>query len=62
MKLFILEKVGDDPLTVQLTFEPSGRPMNEMNYYLQVKDNQCVVCGKRDSYIRKNVVPREYRK
>ncbi|KAK2157407.1 hypothetical protein LSH36_192g01012 [Paralvinella palmiformis] len=56
------EKVGDDPLTVQLTFEPSGRPMNEMNYYLQVKDNQCVVCGKRDSYIRKNVVPREYRK
>jgi len=31
-------------------------------YYTQEKANQCVVCGSNGSYIRKNVVPREYRK
>lgn len=56
------EQVSDDPVTVQLLFEPSGRPVNEQNYYLYEKDNLCVVCGAGDSYIRKNVIPREYRK
>jgi len=55
-------QVCDDPLTVQLLFEPSGRPTNEQNYYLHEKDNLCVVCGAGDSYIRKNIIPREYRK
>ena len=49
-------------MTVQLLFEPSGRPLNEHNYYLYEKDNLCVVCGAEDSYIRKNIIPREYRK
>lgn len=31
-------------------------------YYTQEKANHCVVCGSNGSYIRKNVVPREYRK
>jgi len=55
-------KVNDDPLIVQLNFEPSGRPLSERNYYLQEKENLCVVCGSTDSYIRKNIVPHEYRK
>jgi len=54
--------VGSDPVTVQLLFEPSGRPVDEQNYYLHEKDNVCVVCGAADSYIRKNIIPREYRK
>jgi len=58
----IAVQVSDDPMTVQLLFEPSGRPMSEQNYYLYEKDNQCVVCGASDSYIRKNIIPREYRK
>lgn len=49
-------------MTVKLRFEPSGRPNDEFNYYLQYKENVCVVCGKDDSYIRKLVVPKEYRK
>ncbi len=55
-------KTGENPLTIQLKFEPSGRPVDENNYYIQDKKNVCVVCGKNDSYIRKNIVPHEYRK
>jgi exonuclease 3'-5' domain-containing protein 2 len=56
-------KVSDDPLTIRLAFEPKGRAVGEVGqYYTQVKENQCVVCGRKESYVRKNVVPREYRK
>ena len=58
----VKEKVDDDPVTVRLLFEPSGRPVDEQNYYLNEKDNVCVVCGADESYIRKNIIPREYRK
>jgi hypothetical protein len=56
-------KVKDEPFTVRLTFEPSGRPEGEAgDYYLTFKDNHCVVCGITDSYLRKYIVPHEYRK
>jgi hypothetical protein len=56
-------QVCDSPLTVRLLFEPSGRAVDEVGpYYTQEKANHCVVCGSNGSYIRKNVVPREYRK
>ncbi|XP_012283463.1 exonuclease 3'-5' domain-containing protein 2 [Orussus abietinus] len=55
--------IQEDPLTVRLTFEPSGRALGEVGkYYTQVKVNQCVVCGSSDKFIKKNVVPKEYRK
>ncbi|OWR40731.1 3-5 exonuclease [Danaus plexippus plexippus] len=55
--------IKDDPLTIRLAFEPAGRSVGEVGrYYTLVKENKCVVCGAMDSYIRKNVVPREYRK
>ncbi|KFP81548.1 Exonuclease 3'-5' domain-containing protein 2 [Apaloderma vittatum] len=54
--------VSTDPFVVKLRFEPSGRPESQVDYYLTVKENLCVVCGKRESYIRKNIVPHEYRK
>ena len=55
--------VIDDPFTVRLNFEPSGRASGKVGqYYTQVKVNQCVVCGSSEKFIRKNVVPREYRK
>ncbi|XP_026464756.1 exonuclease 3'-5' domain-containing protein 2-like [Ctenocephalides felis] len=57
------EIISEDPFTVRLKFEPSGRAVGEVGqYYTQAKINQCVVCGEQHSYIRKNVVPREYRK
>lgn len=51
-----------DPYTVQLNFEPAGRPGTEDYYYLNFKDNVCVVCGSDESYMRKNVVPHDYRR
>lgn len=55
--------VSEDPLTVRLNFEPAGRAVGQTGkYYQTAKENQCVVCGARDEYNRKNVVPREYRK
>ena len=55
--------VNNDPFTVRLKFEPSGRALGQVGqYYTQVKVNQCVVCGANDKFVRKNVVPREYRK
>lgn len=49
--------------TVRLKFEPAGRAVGQVGqYYLQVKENKCVVCGETESYLRKNVIPREYRK
>ncbi|XP_029349735.1 exonuclease 3'-5' domain-containing protein 2 isoform X2 [Echeneis naucrates] len=53
---------SEDPFVVQLLFEPSGRPDSKQDYYLTAKENLCVVCGKADSYIRKNIVPHEYRR
>ncbi|KAJ9579555.1 hypothetical protein L9F63_004740 [Diploptera punctata] len=55
--------VETNPLTVRLTFEPSGRAVGEVGkYYTMEKENRCVVCGETKSYIRKNVIPHEYRK
>ncbi|XP_058839592.1 exonuclease 3'-5' domain-containing protein 2-like [Topomyia yanbarensis] len=60
----LAEIVTDQPTyTIRLTFEPKGRAVGEVGrYYQTAKENRCVVCGARDSYIRKNVVPRDYRK
>ena len=58
----ITVKVSDDPLAVKLKFEPKARPTTDQDYYLQDKENICVVCGAREDYVRKIVVPQEYRK
>ncbi|KAH8346684.1 hypothetical protein KR084_008072 [Drosophila pseudotakahashii] len=56
-------QISEEPFTVRLNFEPAGRAVGDVGRYYQTpKENQCVVCGDRDAYIRKNVVPREYRK
>ncbi|XP_041669326.1 exonuclease 3'-5' domain-containing protein 2 isoform X2 [Cheilinus undulatus] len=56
------ELMSEEPFIVRLLFEPSGRPDSQQDYYLTAKENLCVVCGKADSYIRKNIVPHEYRR
>ncbi|CBY38052.1 unnamed protein product [Oikopleura dioica] len=48
---------------VRLKFEPSGRPNTDSEkYYVTEKENVCVVCNEKNGLLRKNVVPREYRK
>nr|CAD7600635.1 unnamed protein product [Timema genevievae] len=59
----LAEKVSDDPFTIRLNFEPSGRAVGDVGkYYKQVKNNCCVVCGSEHSFHRKFVIPSEYRK
>ncbi|XP_033113079.1 exonuclease 3'-5' domain-containing protein 2-like [Anneissia japonica] len=52
----------DEPYTVRLNFEPAAIPSSDQEYYLQDKENICVVCGRGDMYMRKYVVPHEYRR
>ena len=57
--------VQHNPMVVRLNFEPAGRPRTKYEdeiYYVQERQNMCVVCGQKHSYIKKNVVPHEYRK
>jgi hypothetical protein len=49
-------------LTVKLCFEPKGRSGKDgRNYYANLKQNMCVVCGSEVNHVRKSVVPREYK-
>ncbi|XP_050068742.1 exonuclease 3'-5' domain-containing protein 2 [Anopheles maculipalpis] len=64
---YVQRELGDlvceNPYTVRLRFEPAGRAVDEAGqYYLQAKENICVVCGAKSSFNRKNIVPRDYRK
>lgn len=54
--------INSEPFTVQLNFDPSGRPFVDRDYYRTLKENKCVVCGKEDDYVKKMIVPRDYRR
>jgi hypothetical protein len=65
-KLIFIFTIGvvekESPFTVRLLFEPSGRPKPDADYYTTVKQNVCVVCGSAESYVKKNIIPHDYRK
>jgi len=62
--------LSEEPLTIQLTFEPQGKGAGEgktpeeISYLLGIKENRCVVCGneKLSELTKHHIVPREYRK
>lgn len=56
------EVTCEDPFTVNLFFEPSGRPMPDADYYTTIKDNICVVCEGTESFVRKMIIPHDYRR
>lgn len=56
------ETISEEPYTVRLNFEPSGRPKLDNIFYTLEKFNCCVVCGNAEQYHRKLVVPSEYRR
>ncbi len=59
---FFTALVCESPMTVQLHFEPAGRPGVDREYYLHEKENICVVCGTDQNCVRKNIIPHEYRR
>lgn len=59
------KEISRDPLVVCLTFEPRGRPEpgpGDDMYYVQERENACVVCGVEEGLARKSIVPHEYRR
>jgi len=56
----VVEK--DEPFTVRLLFEPSGKPKPDADYYTTVKENVCTVCGSTENFVKKNIIPHDYRK
>ncbi|KAL5021968.1 hypothetical protein ScPMuIL_001123 [Solemya velum] len=57
----LADKLSDDPLTLKLKFEETSGPKPDLGY-VQNNENICVVCGKSESYIKKFIIPKEYRK
>ncbi|XP_041974350.1 exonuclease 3'-5' domain-containing protein 2-like [Aricia agestis] len=53
----LAERISTEPFTVRL--KSAG---DVGKYYQLIEETKCVVCGKDNSYIRKNIVPREYTK
>lgn len=51
----IVETISPYQQTVQLMFEPKGRP--KTNYGLSIKATQCVVCGEKEELSLHHVVP-----
>ena len=54
--------VSETPPTLQLNFEPAGKPGKDREYYMVQKENICVVCGSDKNCLCKNIVPQEYKK
>jgi hypothetical protein len=49
--------------TIKLNFEPKGRGnVGDSEYYSEVRENKCVVCGTVDNLTLHHVVPYQYRK
>ncbi len=54
--------ITEDPMVIQLTFEPKGKGQIGDAYALGEKYNKCVVCGTEDDLTRHHIVPYTYRK
>lgn len=56
--------ITKEPLVVRLNFEPnikSGVEMRDRKFFIKEKNNECVVCGSSESFLRYRVVPLLYR-
>lgn len=54
--------VDDNPITIQLNFEPNGKGYHGSDWGLSEMHNRCVNCGEGDKINRHHVVPYCYRK
>ena len=54
--------IEEDPMVIQLLFEPKGKGQIGDAYALGEKFNKCVVCGCEEDLTRHHIVPYTYRK
>ena len=56
------EVIAEDPYTIKLTFTPGGLGKSHDEFYLQVRENICAVCGESDNLTRHHCVPYCFRR
>lgn len=54
--------VEEEPYTIQLLFQPKGNGNQGEPFYLQERENKCVVCGSEEELTRHHCVPYCYRR
>ena len=62
----LAEIVSKDPPVFKLIFEPNARGcvdenLKSSNFYIESRTNCCVICGKKENYLRFHVIPILYR-
>jgi hypothetical protein len=60
LKKGLAEKISEN--SIRLLFEPGGDGHSGDKYYLEQRENQCVVCGTKENLTKHHVVPHQYRK
>jgi hypothetical protein len=53
--------VCENPPTIQLRFQPRGLGHAGDEFYLRTKQNNCVVCGSPEKFIRHSIIPHAFR-
>jgi exonuclease 3'-5' domain-containing protein 2 len=54
--------LNDDPLEIQLSFIAKGHGHKDDQFYLQYRENICVVCGSSNDLNRHHILPFNYRR
>lgn len=57
LKNDLAELISEDPPTIRLKFEPSGREGANDPFLLDGKPNVCVVCGSKENLTRHHIIP-----
>ncbi len=62
LKRDLADVIQEQPLVIQLKFQPNGTGHANDDFYLQERQNICVCCGRLDALTKHHVVPYCYRK
>ena len=62
IKKGLVDKISDSPVTLKLKFEPNGRGHKDDLFYLEEKEDICVVSGRTDNLTKHHIIPQCFRK
>ncbi|KAJ4453919.1 putative 3'-5' exonuclease [Paratrimastix pyriformis] len=57
----LADLVSENPRAIKLRFAPKGTGHFGDQFYMAVHENQCAVCGKKETLTKHHVIAREYR-
>jgi hypothetical protein len=62
LKMGLAAMVSEEPLTIQLNFEPAGEGARSDPFGMSDKINCCVVCGESENLTKHHIVPYTFRR